>query len=247
MQLPVIDQRHDQRAFEQSDIDLFVLGQRLDTIATDLQVDGIQEIAACVVSGEGFDCAPELKTAPVFVHFEEQFFEGSVVFQVPAPYLASRISGKAKKPRSSHSSAGSQVLCATWPRRRRTGRAPRRRRLLRRAPHPSLHPSRASAITVSGSVSPTIWFSTDRNNMSAIGAINVISTKSSSGAINISALIFCIRSARAKLRLSGLPSAARTGPVSVLRPPFQVPSTTMIVLVACRCRILATSWYSGSL
>jgi len=48
----------------------------------------------------------------------------------------------------------------------------------------------ASNVVVRGSVSLTIWFSTERNNMSAIGAIKVTSTKISKGAISASARIF---------------------------------------------------------
>ena len=71
----------------------------------------------------------------------------------------------------------------------------------------------------------TIWFSTDRNSMSAMGAMKVISTNSSSGAIRASARIFCIRSARDRLFFSGVPSAASMGPrdagcvASVIRSP----------------------------
>ena len=48
----------------------------------------------------------------------------------------------------------------------------------------------SSAVVVRGKVSETIWFSTERNSMSAIGATKVTSTKIRSGAIKASARSF---------------------------------------------------------
>ncbi len=56
-----------------------------------------------------------------------------------------------------------------------------------RQTRPVFGPNSSKPSTVRGSVSPTIWFSTERNSMSAIGAMKVMSTKISSGAISISA------------------------------------------------------------
>ena len=72
----------------------------------------------------------------------------------------------------------------------------------------------ASSDRVRGSVSETIWFSTERNSMSAIGAMKVTSTKIRSGAISISARISA-RAGRGRLRLSGVPSAEK-GPAPSL-------------------------------
>ena len=59
-------------------------------------------------------------------------------------------------------------------------------------------------------------FSTERNNISPIGAINVNSTKNKSGAISISALIFWRLSDFARLLLSEVPSFAKTVLVSLI-------------------------------
>ena len=81
-----------------------------------------------------------------------------------------------------------------------------------------------SATTVFGSVAGTIWFSTERNSMSAIGMTKLMRMKSSSGATRSSARSFCARSARRRLSFSGVPSAASIGPLVAIAGAFAVAS-----------------------
>ncbi len=88
----------------------------------------------------------------------------------------------------------------------------------------------SSATTVCGSVSGTIWFSTERNSMSAIGRTKVMTTKSSSGATSSSARSFCARIARRRLTFSGVPSAASMGPLVASAGAFAVTSAIVLPL-----------------
>ena len=67
-----------------------------------------------------------------------------------------------------------------------------------------------------GMVFETIWFSTDRSNIDAMGMMKVITTNKSSGAISASARSFWRLNARARLIFNGVPSAASIGPEDVV-------------------------------
>ena len=73
-----------------------------------------------------------------------------------------------------------------------------------------------NTLTVRGRVSETMLFSTERNNISPIGAIKVNNTKNKSGAISMSALIFWRLNDFARLLLSEVPSFANTVLVSLI-------------------------------